>query len=356
MSPPSKEQEAPAFTERLPLINIEETTVKENIISTSAVRSILASGVGSDASASRSLFGLPKSDKKIGSSSLFGFVPPSAPAQAMTGSPLRVGTLEVSATDNQTTSSWFSTLRPPNLNTHAVNNTSLFSLLPKTTISGDFSFSKTTETKAPTDKGTNTQSNRSATIKTSGASDKHKQQNQLQSQKDLSNVASVHSKHQIIFKHHRPLLSRPTLNSQVQKGIKSSQPLTGSKLFSNLTAGLMAPKNIADNKVNTNPTLNTAARERYKPVPQSTKQDSTIGHDQESTEPTSPLEALAARKANPLQSRDTPSASIFSKKTTATSKFVPPAFILKTKSSLPTSNGNAQGERQGFMQLHRTSK
>lgn len=251
-----------------------------------------------------------------------------------------------------------------------MSNTSVFSSLPKTTIAADFTFSKTSETKSSKDKETTRQPDAFAAIKTTRALG-NTQQGQVRSLKDVSDTASLHPKHKITFglpagtSSAESSLDKPTLTtgnelSTDQSVLKSSLTSQGrpstyrppSKLFSNLTAGLLEP-----NQVTTEPTVNGIMKGNYYLALQSAQQSNQkVGHDQESIARTNPPVPSSAMKANPLQSKDTPKAFIFGKATAVPSEPVPSAFKLKTKSSLFSSTGNMQGERLGFMQLHHTSK
>ncbi|KAH0367763.1 hypothetical protein KCU65_g4391, partial [Aureobasidium melanogenum] len=372
LSPPSK---ALAMGDKSPSIKTEETTVKESITSTSAVPSLFASGVEADASASRSFFGLPKSDIKTSSSSPFSPKPPFAPAQTTTGSIFQFTPLKETAAGNQTTSSWFSFLNPSRQDTNATNTTSLLSALPKTTIGAGFTFSKTSETKSSKENETNNRSAGLPTTKTAGSSDKNTQQGHFQSKKDGSDVASMRVQQRIVF---GVVPGTSSLGSSLGKSdskigdeLLTTQPVVKSYLtgqenapgyqrppqLSNSTAGLLELNNVAGNKAIANSTVNEVAGENYKPASLFGRQSNqTVRHDQEFTRRIGPSEPMPAQKANPLQFKDTPDTSIFGKAMAAGSEPVLPAFQAKSKSSLFPSTRDMQGERQGFMQLHHTRK
>ncbi|KAH0040653.1 hypothetical protein KCU78_g1112, partial [Aureobasidium melanogenum] len=294
----------------------------------------------------------------------------------MTGSIFKLTPLKETAAGDQTTSSWFSSMRPPKQETNTANTTPLFSPLPKTTTADHFTFSKASETKPPKDKETNNQPDGFHALKTAGASNNNTHQGQVQSQKDVPNIASMRCEPRNVFgvlsgsSSLGPSLDKPGSNmgnklSTDQSVLKSSSTaqLKASgyqgppKLFSSMTAGLLEPNNIAGNKITIDPTVNGVAKESHKPASIFTQQSSQrVKHNQESPGRTNPSEPMSAKHANPLQSKDTPNASIFGQAMTAASKPAPPASKLKTKSSLSSSTENMKGERHRFMQLHHTSK
>ncbi|KAG9557834.1 hypothetical protein KCU71_g13991, partial [Aureobasidium melanogenum] len=376
LSPLSKAQEAPAMVGKSPSIKAERTAEKESITSTSALRSILVSGIGAEAGASRSFFGLSESDFKIRSSSLFSSLPSLASAPKTTGSVFKFTPLKETAVGDQTTSSWFSSMRPSRQETNTANNTSLFTSLPKTTTADRSTFGKTSETNPSKDKETNNQPDGFHTVKTAGASNNNTHQDQVRSQKHVSEVASMRCEHRNVFglpsgihslgpspdKPGSKMESKLSTDQSVQKSsltaqLRASNYQGSPNLFSNMTAGLLEPNNIAGNKVTIEPTVNGMAKEIYKPASIFTQQSNqSVRHDQESPGRTNPSELMSAKHANPLQPKNTPNASIFGQTITVASKPAHPASKLKTKSSLFSSTGNIQGERYGFMQLHHTSK
>lgn len=323
LSPPCIAQGVSTTADRSPSDRNNETTGKESTASLSAVQSILVPGVGADAAASRSFFGLPKSDIKISSSSLFSSMPSPASAPKTTGSLFEFTPLRETTAGNQTYTSWFSSLRPLKQDTNTTDTISLFSPLLKTTLANDSTFSKTSETKSPKIKETDPQPDGS--FKTAGPSTKNTQQGQIQSQVDVPGVALLRFDHRNVYGAlSGSSLDKACLNinnplSTAQSVPKSSSTNQGkatgypgsSKFFSNMATGLSQINNIADDK---------------------------------------------ATKANSLHSKETPNFFIFGKATTTASKPVPPAFEIKTKSSLFSSTRTMQAERRGFMQLHHTSK
>ncbi|KAG9944936.1 hypothetical protein KCU85_g7574, partial [Aureobasidium melanogenum] len=359
-----------------PSIKTEETTVKKSITSAPAVPSLFASGVGADANASRAFFGLSESDFKTRSSSLFSSIPSAAPAQKTPGSIFQFTPSKETAAGDQTTSSWFSSMRPSRQDTNAANTTSFFSSLPQTTIGAGSAFSKTSVTKPFNDKETNNQPDGLFAFKTAGAASKITPQGQVQSKKDGSDVSSMRIQHRNIFgvvpgtsslgsglaKSDSKMSNEPLTTQSVMKSSLTGQGdapgyQRPSQLFSKLTAGLLEPNNIASNKAPTNPTVNAVHKDSYKPASHVAQQSSqSARHAQESTKRINPSKLMSAKKVDPLQCNDTPNASIFGKVTVAASDPVPPAFKCKTKSSLFPSTGNIQGERQGFMRLHHTKK
>ncbi|KAG9655390.1 hypothetical protein KCU64_g6571, partial [Aureobasidium melanogenum] len=376
LSPPSKAQEAPAMVDGLLPIKTDRTAEKESISSTSAVRSILVPGVGADASTSRSFFGLPKSDIKISSSSLFSSIALPAPTQKTTGSIFKLNPVKETAAGDQTTSSWFSSMRPPRQETNTANTTPLSNLLPKPTITDASIFSKTSETKPPKDKEANNQPDGFSTAKTAEASNNNMYQGQFQYQKDVSDVASMRCEPRSLFgvlsgtSSLGSILDKPgskmsnelstdqsVLKSSLTAQLKVSGYQGPPKLFSNMTAGLLEPNIIAGNKVTIDPTVNGVAKESHKPASIFAQQSNQrVKHDPGTPGPTNSSESMSVKNANLLQSKDTPNTSIFGKATTAASKPAPPTFKLKTTSSLFSSTRTIQVERQVFMQLHHFSK
>ncbi|KAG9850140.1 hypothetical protein KCU98_g4521, partial [Aureobasidium melanogenum] len=344
LSPPSKAQEAPATVDSSPPIKADETAQKESITSTSAVRSIFVSGVGADASASRSFFGLPTSDIKTNSSSLFSSIPLPALAQKTTGSIFKLTPLKETAAGDQTTSSWFSSMRPSRQEANTANTTPLFSPLPKT--------------KPPKDKETNNQPGSSSVSEGCLGC----RVNALRAQNLFGVLSGTSSLGSTLDKPGSKMGNELSTNQSVQKSSLTAQLKTSGyqgppNLFSNMTAGLLEPNNIAGNKITIDPTVNGVAKGSHKPASVFTqKSNQKVRHDLESTGRTDPSEPTSARNANPFQSEDTPNASIFGKATTAASKPVPPASKVKAKSSPFSPAGNIRGERHGFMQLHHTSK
>ncbi|KAG9655319.1 hypothetical protein KCU95_g1437, partial [Aureobasidium melanogenum] len=331
LSPPSKAQEAPATVDNSPPIKADETAQKESITSTSAIILWLAY--------------IRHQDELIIPVQLHSFA--------------RAGTKD----------NWI------NLQTHPLERNRC-SPLPKTAIADRFTFSKTSETKPPKDKETNNQPDGFPALKTAGASNNNTHQGQVQSQKDVSDVASMRCEPRNLFgvlsgtsslgstldKPGSKMDNELSTNQSAQKSsltaqLKASGYQGPPNLFSNMTAGLLEPNNIAGNKVTINPTVNGVAKESHKPASIFTQQSNQkVRHDQESTGRTDPSEPMSARNANPFQSEDTPNASIFGKVTTAASKPVPPASKVKAKLSPFSPAGNIRGERHGFMQLHHTSK
>ncbi|KAG9850206.1 hypothetical protein KCU77_g853, partial [Aureobasidium melanogenum] len=273
----------------------------------------------------------------------------------MTGSIFKLTPLKETAAGDQTTSSWFSSMRPPKQETNTANTTPLFSPLPKTTTADHFTFSKASETKPPKDKETNNQPDGFHALKTAGASNNNTHQGQVQSQKDVPNIASMRCEPRNVF---GVLSGSSSLGPSLDKpGSNMGNKLSTDQSVLNMTAGLLEPNNIAGNKITIDPTVNGVAKESHKPASIFTQQSSQrVKHNQESPGRTNPSEPMSAKHANPLQSKDTPNASIFGQAMTAASKPAPPASKLKTKSSLSSSTENMKGERHRFMQLHHTSK
>ncbi|KAG9701382.1 hypothetical protein KCU76_g56, partial [Aureobasidium melanogenum] len=319
---------APAVVAKSPSIKTGETTVKESITSAPAVPSLFASGVGADANASRAFFGLSQSNFKTRSSSLFSSIPSAAPAQKTPGSIFQFTPSKETAAGDQTTSSWFSSMRPSRQDTNVANTTSLFSSLPKTTIGAGSAFSKTSM----------------------DSSQSRQQELQAKSRLRHRNIFGVvpgtSSLGSGLAKSDSKMSNeRLTTQSVMKSSLTGQGDAPGcqrpSQLFSNLTAGLLEPNNIAGNKVIANSTVNEVARENYKPASLLGQQSNqTVRHDQEIIRRIGPSEPMPAQKANPLQSKDTPNASIFGKAMAAASEPVTSAFQAKTKSSLFPSPRN----------------
>ncbi|KAG9517555.1 hypothetical protein KCU93_g8690, partial [Aureobasidium melanogenum] len=363
-TPPKTFQETLGKTRKFSPTGSDEAVVTKSMPPAPAVGSVPVSDVNTDPSASRSFFGLPESEFKTESSSMFSFKPSTASAQTKTESSFKFTPLRETAAGNQTTTSWFPSMKLPKQDANISDTTSLFSSLPKTTIAADSSFSKISETKLLNDKTTNTQSSESDTIKTAENIDSATQQSQAKSQENVSDVAALRSNYKTNFEAPSATSSLDSVldkpSSKIGNELSTDQSVHTPSLtdqaeesgyqdpfksFPDMAASLPQPNEIAD------PTVKGVPKESVKPAP--TLKQQPI-QQQESTEGINPFQPFSAQKADPLQSKDTTPALISGQTATAASKPVPPVFKFKTNPSLLSSTRNIQAERQKFMQLHHT--